>query len=317
MEKIELIRDFIDINKLSLQAIKDLDYIEYAFSEYGVLDEWNLFIDYIESRFGSKEEYRKYYNQTKESFLQYVKGLPEFKIFNTQDMSRFKFDVPECGINKGNQYSESNNGKVLLSIDLRKANWQALKYCGVFRDIETFEDLIGKFTDVPYLINSKYLRSVVFGQLNPGRHTTVESYLINMIRPEIPDEYKLVCMAQDELIYEVPKNTIILQGDLDGTRREIKDMYGLDISAEYYKLNLLTIESSKSKKQYKIYEKEFWCGEKERAYKCIPNNLWLIFNKLITNRPLSDFDTWIEHDGVLSKYIESFKLIRNEKIVSS
>jgi hypothetical protein len=312
MEKQELIKDFIDLHKLPIHHIKNLQYAEYAFRELNVFEDWIGFTKYVEDNFGSKEEYRRVYGETKELLLKYTKSLPEFQAFNTQDMSRFKFDVPECGINNGNQYTESNVGKVLLSIDLKKANWQALKYCGVFKDIDTYEDLIGKFTDISYLIKSKYLRSVVFGQLNPGRHITVESYLINMIRPEIPDNFTLVCMMNDELIYEVPQNMIILQSELDGTEKEIKDMYGLDVSAEYYKLNLLTLESDLSNKQYKIYEKKFLCGNKINTYKCIPHNLWLIFNKLIKGRKLCDYDTWIEHDGVLSKYIENFKLIREE-----
>ena len=48
MDKIDFIRDFIDIESLPLQAIKDIQYFEYAASEYGILDEWNSFIDYIE-----------------------------------------------------------------------------------------------------------------------------------------------------------------------------------------------------------------------------------------------------------------------------
>lgn len=305
MEKKELIRDFIDLNKISLQAIKNLGYIEYAFGQYGILDEWNQFTKYIEERFGSKEEYKKYYNETKEKFLKYVKGLQEFQTFNTQDMSRFRFDFPE-DVCKGNQYTESNIGKTLLSIDLKKANFQALKYCGVFEE-ETYSDLISKFTDIPFLRTSKYLRSVVFGQLNPGRHITVESWLVNSLRPEIPDTLRLVCMASDELVYEVPEDVIILKSDLDGTKQEIYEKYGLEISTEYYKLNVLILESSISKKQYKIYSKESLCGD-GNVYKCIPNNLWLIFNKLLKNESVEDYDTWIEHDGVLSKYIESFTL---------
>ncbi len=315
MEKKELIRDFIDLNKLPIQSIKNIEYSEYAFGELGVLEDWNEFISSIEERFGSKEEYRKYYWDIKEKFLKYVKDLPEFKSFNTQDMSKFKFDFPE-NVSKGNQYTESNISKTLLSIDLKKANFQALKYCGVFNDVDNYDDLIGKFTDISFLIKSKYLRSVVFGQLNPSRHITVESFLVNMLRPEISDRLKLICMASDELIYEVPSDIIILESELDGTVKEIKEKYGLNISAEYYKLNEQILESSISKKQYRIYSKESLtgCGVE---YKCIPNNLWLIFNKLSTGRELCDYDTWVEHDGVLSKYIETFNLISNEKIVSN
>ena len=312
MNKIELIREFTDLDKLPLQGIRDLGYFEYAVAEIGLTREWNDFTSYIETRFGSKDEYKKYYSQVKESFLQYVKSLPEYQAFNTQDMSRFAFPFPP-NVAKGNQYSENNTGKTMLSIDLKKANYQALKYCGLFKDTDKYEDLMGKFTDIPFLIKSKYLRSVVFGQLNPGRHITVESYLVNLIRPEISDRLKLVCMASDELVYEVPEDIILLGSDLEGTRREIQEKYGLQVTAEYYKLHEYILESERSKKQYRIYSKESLCGGKTES-KCIPNNLYLIFTKLISGRDLCDYDLWVEHDGVLSKYIENFRVY--EKTIS-
>jgi hypothetical protein len=316
MDKIDLIRDFIDIESLPLQAIKDIQYFEYAASEYGILDEWNSFIDYVEKRFGSRDKYREYYNQVKESFLKYVNELPEFINFSSRDMSVFNIDFPEKNMIGENQYCESNVGKTLLSIDLKKANYQALKYVGIFKDTETYEELIGRFTDVPFIINSKKFRSLVFGQLNPKRHKIIENWLINMIRSEIPSKFKLICISNDELVYEIPSDIIILKSDLEGTIREIKELYGLDIKAEYYKLNQFIIEFLLSKKQFRIYQKKSYCGEKD-VYKCIPNNLWLIFHKLLTNQELCEYDTWVEHEGILSKYLEPFKLIRNEKIISS
>lgn len=313
MEKVDFIRDFIDINKLPIQSIKDLDYIEYAFSECNVLDKWENFLEYIESRFETKEKYRIYYREVKESFLKYTKSLPEFREFMEKDISKFAFDFPK-GVSKANQYAEENVGKNLLSIDLKKANFQALRYCGVFKEFETYEKLMEKFTDIPFLIQSKYLRSVIFGQLNPGRHITVESWLVNSIRPEISDRLNLLCMASDELVYEVPKDIIILRHELDGTVEEIKNKYGLEISAEYYKLNEYILESEKSKKQYKVFSKESLTGG-TTEYKCIPNNLWLVFQKLNTGRSLIDYDLWIEHDGVLSKYLENFILY--EKTISN
>ena len=47
MNKIELIREFIDLDKLPLQGIRDLGYFEYAVSEIGLTKEWNEFINYI------------------------------------------------------------------------------------------------------------------------------------------------------------------------------------------------------------------------------------------------------------------------------
>ena len=313
MNKIDLIKDFIDLDKLPIQKILDLGYFEYALSIIGKLQDWNDFTKLVEEKFGTKDEYRKYYWETKEKFLGYIKSLPEYQNFNTRDLKEFNFQFPP-NITKGDQYSEANTGKTLLSIDLKKANWQALKYCGLFKDINSYEDLMMRFTDIPFLIKSKYLRSVVFGQLNPKRHTTVESYLINLIRPEISNKLNLICMAQDELVYEVPQDIILLKSDLEGTTHEIQEKYGLIVSAEYYKLNEYILESEKSHKQYRIYSKESLCGNGVE-YKCVPNNLWLVFWKLINNLELTDYDILLEHDGVLCKYLEKFKLY--EKTVSS
>lgn len=310
MNNLEYIKDFIDLDKLPIQGIRNLGYFEYALERLGKLQEWIEFLRIQEEKFGGDHgRYKDYYWETKEAFLKYTKSLPEYQAFQNRDLKEFGFQFPQ-GVSKGNQYTENNTGRVLLSIDLKKANYQALKYCGVFGDTSTYEDLISKFTDLPFLVKSKYLRSVVFGQLNPGRHITIESWLMNtLVRPEISDQLKLVCMASDELIYEVPGD---LEYNLDETRETIQANTGLSVTAEIYRLHEYILEAEISGKQYQIYGKEnLETGKIE--YKCIPSNLYLMFSKLITSSSLCDYDKWIEHDGVLAEYMEDFKVYEKER----
>ena len=44
--------------------------------------------------------------------------------------------------------------------------------------IISYEDWVKKFTDLEYIIESKYTRQVVFGKLNPSRQIKVENYMI-------------------------------------------------------------------------------------------------------------------------------------------
>ncbi len=109
-----------------------------------------------------------------------VMNTEAYKEFNTCDMSKWNLDpnVPQVG-----EHSIYNNecvGHTFISIDLKKANFQALKYAGVIDD-DTYNSFISKYGGDDYIINSKYLRQVIFGKMNPGRTIKVEKHIMGKV----------------------------------------------------------------------------------------------------------------------------------------
>ncbi len=68
-----------------------------------------------------------------------------------------EYDVPEetpNALEKGDVYEDSSNGKFFLSIDLKSANFNSLRFCNpaLILGCNSWEDLIGKFTNLTYFL---------------------------------------------------------------------------------------------------------------------------------------------------------------------
>lgn len=308
MKTERLFKRFIDDYKLPIQDIKDLDYIDYVVGVIDKKEEWEEFVNRVKERFGDNvEKYFDYYAEVKESFLSSVKKSPEFMQFNQMDMNGFKIERPNVS---KSIYTEDNNNKYFLSIDLKQANFQALKYCGLFKECDLWQDLISDFTDFPELIKSKYLRSVLFGQLNPSRHITVESYLINNLRPYLSNQglNNLVMMASDELVYEIDEKLYWKINCIDiveGIRKE----FGLYITADLFKLVRYTLLFKHSERQIEFFEKRRRRVGAQSTLHCIPHTYYLLAYKLFHNLTIDPRDFLIKYDGVQAKIIEEVELV--------
>ena len=165
----------------------------------------------------------------------------KYKIFNDS-----KNLLKEYGINvkvgEHSLYSQETDGKRYVSIDLKKANFQALKFADVLDDA-SYEDFITKYGGDEYIINSKYLRQVIFGKMNPGRTIKVEKYIVSKIHeivsPVFPD-WKLYSFNSDELIYSLDD---FYPGDdtLNSIVGTIKELLGVEVRTECVEIKKLPI----------------------------------------------------------------------------
>lgn len=163
-----------------------------------------------------------------------------------------------------NIYHEGNIGKTLISIDLRKANFQAMNYVdkNIMLNSDTYDEFIKKFTDIPLVINSKYFRQVFFGQLNPSRVFTVETYMVYQVL-EFMEKYfnfpyvinsinadEITIELYDRALYELEKlNTL-----LNGFYEKCKEATGVDVHCEIYTLDGYNFYSNaRNRKHFTFY----------------------------------------------------------------
>jgi hypothetical protein len=152
-------------------------------------------------------------------------------------------NIPDLNI-----YNQSSIGKTFVSIDLKKANFQAFKFINplIVFNADTYEDMIDMFTPEKneYFRTSKYTRQVIFGKLNPKRTITVEKYImgrvyeyINESMEKIFSECKLIAYKSDELIYEVYDSNL---DDIDQSLKNFEYLiaYGMkiDVRIEIFKV---------------------------------------------------------------------------------
>lgn len=280
--------------------------------EMGTLTEYIKLINIIKEQFNeNEEEFIKYFLDTRESIIKYFHENEEYKNFNTIDLNMYK--IPKMNVSRSNVYKEDNNGKYFLSIDIKKANFQCLKYFSpnLFKGKETYEEFIGIFTDNDYIKKSKYNRQVIFGQLNPSRHITLEKYLSYKIYELCKSEFsldnsigKLVSISNDELIYSVDNNDI----DTKTIGEIVFSKLGILVNVENYKLNGYSFNAKredKDSRKFEFYVKEYNNGTESKLF-CVPLPYYALVYKLYHNKELCNMDYHFNYENIDCMFNENF-----------
>lgn len=247
---------------LPINVFDDLIFQYYSeLYDFFPMDVYNNLLKVIEYKYdGNVELWLDYCASVRDKAINSIMESDIYKKFNECDLS--KFDIPNiCG--ERNCYTEYTNGKHFISIDLRKANFQALKYVGVVSD-NTYEDFIKRNGGDEYIVNSKYLRQVIFGKMNPKRQIKVEKYLMYKAYESIKhivdaEGLELYSFNSDEIIFEVPNdlhnmlNYYTMSKLTEELRDIIKYNVGVDVRVEYVKINKLNIFSNDT--QIDAYER--------------------------------------------------------------
>jgi hypothetical protein len=101
------------------------------------------------------------------------KGTPKFAEATTDFAFTKQTDV----------YKPENEGKKFVSIDLEKANYQSMRIYDkkLVLSTDSYEELCKKFINSDYFAGSKYIRQIIFGNLNSKRQATIQKYYTGKI----------------------------------------------------------------------------------------------------------------------------------------
>ena len=257
---------FVNDLKLPIQVIQS-PYFEERLkqidNEYNCVKAYSTLCNIIKNQFQDNIQlFLDNYYATRDNIITSLSSTDAYKNF-INDVDLNNYSVSKYNFPNKNIYSSDCVGKTLLSIDLKKANFQALKYVdrNIILNSETYEDMIKLFTTSEYIINSKYIREVIFGQLNPKRHIVIEKYLLSLIYEYIRDngflgalDGELICVNSDELIYEVNLNNYNVNDICTDIIAGIKEEVKLDVKCVIFTLQNITFKLSNSSK-LTIYKK--------------------------------------------------------------
>lgn len=269
----------------------------------------------IENRFEGKvglflDEYYKIRENIIQSMLHneaYIKFNTSLDIFKEISSFENKTQYP-----KKNPYTEDLTHKKMLSIDLSKGNFQALKY--IDKDIcfgaNTYDEFIGKYTDLDYVKQSKYTRQVVFGKLNPSRQITVEKFLMKKfdkyIKEYLKDSIELITLNNDELIYLVNDDNIINNEVNTSIIKLAEENLGIMV-----KSNFVTVETIKfthpNESVLTIFSKKNLLDE-TIDYKCMPSVYVPQILRLLNNETIEIDDMVFYYEGKLSLFLSPLAL---------
>ena len=291
-----------------------------------VFDEpyFNYFIDLYDSHFQTKEKLELLYKslidcQSPDDFFEkgnqiltktknLIIGSKSYQEFNSSDLKEFE---PKVKVSSQNIYIEKNIGKDLFSIDLSKANFNSFRTFGLQKElgIETYEDLIGKFTNDQYFMESKHIRQILFGDLNPSRQQKIQRFIISNLCQKLLDHgLKLSSASSDEIIIES-------QSSIENIKEILKDT---PETMNFFRIERFNIEKINPEKDFYIKRSYDENNELKLEFKNAPSFLFPQIFKHYYNEPVNEYDLLFFHEGFLAQFKEELfpknQLINKNKI---
>ena len=286
--------------KLPISLFQDpyFDYFLNLYEEhFGSRTSYIQFCNLVE-KLGGEESFFKESKRITDSIIEDISETSEYQEFNTRDLSEYDIK-PE--IRQYNVYHQQNVDHAYASFDLVKANYNALKFIdpAIVLNTKNYEELLGKYTDEEYFINSKHIRQVIFGHLNPRRQRKIEKFLIhNRVIPEIKkfmtDPSLYISASDDEVVvrfYPLEFLTEEFKAGLNNFKA------GIPVRYTSYVLRQL------GNKPY--FYKQFSMGNNPPVeFKAIPQQYFAECYRVYRNETPTGYDFYTYQDGRVVKYMD-------------
>lgn len=250
------------------------------------------------SNFESEQDYFEYYNEVKDKVIDYIKSNPAFERFNTDSI----WAIPRIySYPKHNLYVAQNDGSTFISIDMRKANFSALKHYdrAIFDNMSTWEDFLGKFTDCPHILQSKYIRQVILGACNPKRQVAYEHYLMSILLEHIVKNIPTInvySLGEDEILIKLEDNCGFSRKQLQRIISSCPDGIGEIVHLEIFDLHIIKNTSGWMKVMYD--------DESSIKFKCLEAETYHQIIKHYCGLPITENDLVFYHNGQLAKFLK-------------
>lgn len=258
-------------------------------------------------KYNCEQDYFEEYNHVKDAAITSIKESEAYQRFNMEDMN--KFIVTHKNLPNKDIFKSTNDGRVFISIDMRKANFSSLhEYdSDMFRGTDTWEDFISQFTDNKHIINSKYIRQVILGNCNPKRHITYEKYLMDhtlSLLYDIVGEERIVFFSNDEIVYDVTtvSNLQMLNLVRNCVEERLSTKSNIPFRVELFSLYKINGTDGYCKKIHKDN------GEYDVEFKCLDNYMMPFVLRYFLGEEVIESDKVFYHEGLLAKFVDTPKI---------
>lgn len=269
---------------------------------------WEKLCDAINNKYnGNSSLWLDYCAKVRDDAISGVIESDEYKTFNDSKnlLKEYNIDVK---VGEHSLYSQETDGKRYVSIDLKKANFQALKFAGILNDA-SYEDFIRKYGGDDYIVNSKYLRQVIFGKMNPGRTIKVEKYIVSKIHEIISPvflDWKLFSFNSDELIYSL-EDFYPSEDNLNSIVGDVKELLNIDVRAECVEIKKLPIVNVNGNNVDAYVRTNI--NTNESVLKKASTTFFPQIYKLWKGKEIQDKDLYVYFDDQLAKFVEPLRLV--------
>lgn len=275
--------------------------------QYDTRRKYNDFVEDLEL-FETEQDYFEHYNSVKDRAIEDIKNSAGYKLFNEMDMKKFQVSDSLRKITSKDIYHESNIDKFFISIDMRQANFNTLKSfsADIFKNKESWEQFILQYTNCKHIVESKYVRQVIMGNCNPGRHITYEKYLMSLslqklIDLSLIDINNVVMFSNDEIV--IVCDNLPLNEQL-----ELKNKILSAIGEDKYRVEFFKLVDLNGFGYVKIYT------SRKMDFKCVePEFLPMILRRL-KGEEISESDKRFWFKGEICTFLNIPEAIKNLKV---
>lgn len=297
----ELKRRFCKDNSIPIRI-----YDETIFTDrLRLMDKYDMYVKFAEmirDEFNySEKEFADYCNKVMDDAIEFIKESEAYKAFMSGTIMK------EDNINKFRQsdtYTGINIGRKFISIDMRKANFSSLVRYSRNNNLEFFKsfdykEFMRKFTTNEHILNSKYIRQVIFGNCCSKRQISYMKQLIFGVLSDIMDgtdvkEEDIYSLCSDEVILYADN----LSADTVAKIKEVVDFYNdndiIPIKFEMYTLGKIKGTKAYVKKHYDREELELVCLN--------PLDAPFVY-RFIKGETVQDNDLYFYNEGELAKFV--------------
>jgi len=303
------------------------DRLELLEEEYMAKTLYENLLFMIDEKFdGNPNKFLEYYHQVRDNIITSITNSEAYKDFISNEKF-VKNIVPICS--NRNLYTNEQDGCMFISYDMKKANFQTLKYANpaIVCDANTYEDFIGKFTDLDYIKQSKYTRQVIFGKLNPKRTMTLEKWITNEVAKSIvsstngiinifaKEHSRDYIMVGKLTLFSINSDEIIFKWN--GNEKEFEkceilpsiSFEGIEYKGSKFKLYTRKFKLATSNSILTVYEKEDYLNANRRILRGVPATYYPQVYKLLNGIKIVDSDLVFYYEHELARFLYPLELV--------
>lgn len=289
---------FIKDYKLPISIVEEPNFsysIEILDSLYNTKEKLNNLKNLI-SNIGEEE----FFKLSSKVINNIIDTISKTSVYETLSNDLLKEYPNKVNVSSRDIYSIQNVGKYFLSFDLVKANFQALKKYSkeLVLYAENYEELVSKFTNEKYFIESKQIRQVVFGNLLPKKQQIIQKNIISSV---ILDLVQNTTLELNDFINATADEFIVIRDTKEELEKLYKEINDYLIKEQYngYRLETFLLNNIDNRK---LFVKEYLNGKIE--FKGIPSYHFLQVYKKYFNLELDEKDLQFIHEGELSTFLK-------------
>lgn len=246
-----------------------------------------------------------------------IKATPTYSKLNQCDFEPKR----EAYIHKA-LYHHDNVGRSIISIDLKKANWQVLRLLDFEHAVSTpdYEMMISKYTNLEFLINSKKIRQQIIGRISPQKiekmQSAIMSYIMSTLLQNGIYDGDFISLSQDEITIANTNDNLnkvrvvlaalssisfsdVARTDNDNLLIDKHKKHQLDTHLSTFRLNSVLTRTNKP-----YYFKANILGEATSIHTVPYKFLLDTLAKVSGNKP-TDVDLAYENDGKIHRFNRS------------